>query len=130
HIYVEAKMIPGVERVRLAFESERRFRQGLERLHGEKTEAVFHNWYHAWAQPRQLEWDMRPGLAPIACPLLVVQGEQDEHATPQHARDIAASVPGAQLWLEPGGRHMLPQEAPELFNRRVLRFMQGQAGGG
>lgn len=126
HIYVEAKMIPGVEGIRFAFENEPRFRLGLERLHGAQTEAVFHNWYRAWVQPRQLSWDMRPSLACIACPALVAQGEEDEHATPQHARDLAASITGAQLWLEPGGRHMLPQEQPELFNRRVVQFLHGE----
>ena len=55
-------------------------------------------------------WDMRPILRQIGCPTLVVQGEADEHATPQHARDIADGIPGAELWLVPGAGHMLPQE--------------------
>jgi pimeloyl-ACP methyl ester carboxylesterase len=66
---------------------------------------------------------MRHVLKKIACPALVVQGFQDEHATPQHARDIAAAIPGAQLWLLQGAQHMLPQENAVVFNQRLLQFL-------
>ncbi len=123
HIYVEPKMRPGIESVRQAFENDVRFREGLRRLHADKTEAVFWNWYCGWVKPESLTWDMRPMLSRITCPVLVVQGEQDEHATPQHARDLAAGIPQASLWLVPSARHMLPQEDPERFNRQVLQFL-------
>jgi len=123
HIYVEPKMLPGIEGLRISFASDGRFREGLRRLHGEKTQAVFYNWYSGWVKPEHLTWDMRPLLAGITRPVLVVQGEADEHATPQHAKDIAASIPGAELWLEPGAGHMLPQEMSEEFNRRTLEFI-------
>jgi pimeloyl-ACP methyl ester carboxylesterase len=69
---------------------------------------------------------MRPLLGGITCPTLVIQGEQDEHASPQHARDIAAAIPGAGLWLLPGTGHMLPQEADECFNSRLIEFIGGK----
>jgi hypothetical protein len=31
--------------------------------------------------------------------MLVIQGENDEHATPQHALDIKENITGAELWL-------------------------------
>ncbi len=95
----------------------------MQRLHGEKTEAVFYNWYNGWYSERNRSWDMRPELGKIACPALVVQGEADEYASPQHARDLAAAIPGAELWLEPGAGHMLPQDEPDLFNLRLLAFL-------
>lgn len=124
HIYVEAKMQPGIAEVRKAFEADARFRKGLQHLHGDKTESVFWNWYNGWVKPDSLDWDMRPLLRSINCPALVVQGEQDEHATPQHAQDIANVIPSAELWIEPAARHMLPQEQPNLFNQRLLDFLR------
>jgi pimeloyl-ACP methyl ester carboxylesterase len=123
HIYVEPKMHPGIEGIRQTFEQDSRFRAGLRRLHGEKTEAVFRNWYEGWHKPENQSWDMRPLLRQITCPTLVVQGMDDEHATPQHARDIAAAIPGAELWLEPGVGHMLPQDKPQEFNHRTAAFL-------
>jgi pimeloyl-ACP methyl ester carboxylesterase len=124
HIYVEPKMGPGIEGVRQAYETDERFQQGLRRLHADKTDSVFYNWFNGWtARPENLAWDMRPVLRNIRCPSLIIQGIEDEHATPQHARDIAEAIPGARLWLAPGAAHMLPQEQPELFNRRLLEFL-------
>lgn len=123
HVYVEPKMAGSVLQVRAAFENEPRLREGLRRLHGEKTEQVFANWFDGWLTPGNLAWDMRPYLSGIGCPALVVQGEADEHATPQHARDIAAAIPQGVGWLVPQADHMLPQRVPEIFNQRLLEFL-------
>ncbi len=123
HIYVEPKMHPGIEGVKRAFENDPNFRQGLRRLHEDKVDAVFQGWYQGWRKPENLDWDMRSTLEDISCPTLVVQGLEDEHATPQHARDIAAAIPDARLWLLPQAGHMLPQDYPEEFNTRVCSFL-------
>ena len=68
---------------------------------------------------------MRPELKRIACPVLVVQGCEDEHTEPRHARETAANIPGAELWLVDGAAHMLPQDLPEVFNPRLLEFLTG-----
>ena len=124
HIYVEAKMIPSIQGIHHAFTHDARMRAGLQRLHGDKVDSVFQGWYQGWSKPEHLDWDMRPILSRIACPTLVVQGIEDDHATPQHAEDIAAEIPNAELWLEPGAGHMLPQNIPEEFNKRVLHFLE------
>jgi pimeloyl-ACP methyl ester carboxylesterase len=123
HIYVEERMVSGIETVRQAYQSDERFRRSLRRQHGAQAEAVFANWYGGWVKPGNQTWDMRPLLGSITCPVLVVQGTDDEHATQGHARDIAAGIPGAQLWLAEGARHMLPQEMPERFNQRIINFL-------
>jgi pimeloyl-ACP methyl ester carboxylesterase len=124
HIYLEEKMEPGIQGIRQAFEHDPRFREGLRRAHGDKFESTFYNWFNGWHTPQALDWDMRPQLAQITCPALVIQGEEDEHATPQHAREIAANIPNAALWLMPGAKHMLPQEQPELLNPKLLEFLE------
>lgn len=124
HVYVQAEMVRGVLGVQRDFEQDARFREGLRRIHGEKFEQTFYNWFDGWARCGCESWDMRPTLATITCPALVVQGTEDEHATPQHAIDTAAAIPGAELWLVEGGRHMLPQDQPEEFNVRLLEFME------
>ena len=124
HIYVEPSIPPGVQAVGEQYRHNARFRQGLRRLHGEQVDQTFHNWYDGWCALEGVAWDMRPVLALITCPALVVQGMQDEHATPQHALDIAAAIPGAELWLLEGARHMLPQEHATAFNQRLLQFFE------
>jgi pimeloyl-ACP methyl ester carboxylesterase len=123
HVYVEARMEPGIRGIQRAFEQDEHFRHGLRHAHGDKYESTFHNWFDGWYHMENLSWDMRPLLRQIRCPVLVVQGEQDEHATPQQAKDIAAAIPGAELWLVPGAGHMLPQEHGDIFNARLLEFL-------
>lgn len=51
------------------------------------------------------------GLPGLRVPTIVIQGAQDKLVKPQCARSIAASVPGAQLKMVPGG-HMAPYTHP------------------
>jgi len=127
HIYWEPKMIPGIESIRGAYEHNSRLRESLRRAHGDKFESVFYGWFNGWYRPENLAWDMSAELRKITCPAWVVQGMEDEHATPQHARDIAASIPNAELWLSPDAGHMLPQENADEFNARLLAFLTRNA---
>lgn len=57
--------------------------------------------------------DLRPHLADIACPLLVMGGDSDGLTPPDCAREIAAAVPQAHLEILADCGHMLTWERPE-----------------
>jgi pimeloyl-ACP methyl ester carboxylesterase len=61
---------------------------------------------------------------PITCPTLVMTGEDDHGNSPAMSRAIAAEIPGARLVILPGLRHMALAEAPEIFNARLLEFLE------
>lgn len=65
------------------------------------------------------------GLAGIRVPTIVIQGAQDKLVKPECGRSIAASVPGAQLRMVPGG-HMAPYTHPAA----VAAAVQALAGAG
>jgi pimeloyl-ACP methyl ester carboxylesterase len=60
---------------------------------------------------------------PIACPTLVMTGDEDYGNSPAMSRAIATEIPGSELVILPGLRHMAPAEAPELFNAKLLGFL-------
>jgi pimeloyl-ACP methyl ester carboxylesterase len=61
------------------------------------------------------------GLLPgIRCPALVLCGEQDNWAPADRHREMAASIPGAQLVLVPECGHMCTLERPEAVTRALL----------
>ena len=124
HTYVEPKMEPSLLEVQAAYRENRRFGRGMARAHGDKGQAVLQNWFDGWAKESNRTWDMRPILGQITCPALIIQGMEDEHATPQHAVNTAASIPGAEIWLVPEVGHMLPQDKSSDFNRKVLEFLR------
>ena len=56
--------------------------------------------------------DLRALLPAVACPTLVMVGADDALTPPEHAREIAAAVPGATLVVLARCGHMLSWEQP------------------
>jgi pimeloyl-ACP methyl ester carboxylesterase len=123
HIYVEAEVVSGMEMIKRSAGSHA-FLRSLEHEHGQRAQQLVEAWLTGWMRPENLEFNLRGFLPNVRCPTLVIQGEQDEHATPQHARDIASLVPQAALWLIPAAHHMPTHEVPDILNARVLEFLE------
>lgn len=66
--------------------------------------------------------DIRPQLAAITAPTLVIVGEQDIATPPDRARDIARAIDGARLVQVPGAAHLSALEQPERITRELLEF--------
>lgn len=60
--------------------------------------------------------DSVPYLAEIACPTLVVVGEEDQLTPPDLAREMAAKIKRAQLEVIADCGHMSTMEQPEVVN--------------
>jgi 2-succinyl-6-hydroxy-2,4-cyclohexadiene-1-carboxylate synthase len=61
-------------------------------------------------------------LGEIRCPTLVVAGQLDPRGR-ERAEAIAAGIPGAGLFIEPGAGHRIHLERPAAFRRAVLDFL-------
>jgi pimeloyl-ACP methyl ester carboxylesterase len=105
----------------------RRIRALLTMLHGDKGVALAEAWLTHWLDPANVPEGMDPMtmLAEVACPVLVIQGEEDEYALPKHAEDIHAYLPNSELWLIPGVGHMPHVTLGEEFCERVTAFFRG-----
>jgi pimeloyl-ACP methyl ester carboxylesterase len=126
HIDREAATLDGLRSLAQAVEAQP-LKGGLRREHGPKADALTRAWLARWLDPAMAGLTLQPALASIHCPTLVIQGELDEHATPEHARRIAAGIAGSELWLIPGVGHMPLHEVAEAFNARLLEFL-GRSG--
>lgn len=67
--------------------------------------------------------DLRPRLGAIRCPTWVACGEADRLTPPEHAREIAAAIPGARFELVPGAGHMLTMEQPGRIACGLLEWL-------
>ncbi len=67
--------------------------------------------------------DSTATLATIACPTLVVVGEEDQATPPAEAERMAAAVKGARLVRIPGAGHLSNLEAPAAFNAALSAFV-------
>jgi pimeloyl-ACP methyl ester carboxylesterase len=67
--------------------------------------------------------DMRPLLPLIVCPTLVLVGRSDPLTPPEHAQEMAALIPGAQLETLPQCGHMLTWEQPQRVNALLIDWL-------
>ncbi|SDJ41216.1 alpha/beta fold hydrolase [Streptomyces indicus] len=66
--------------------------------------------------------DLRPRLAGIKVPALVLCGEKDRSNIPL-AQELADGLPDAELRIVPGAGHIWNLEQPEQFTRTVREFI-------
>jgi 3-oxoadipate enol-lactonase len=66
--------------------------------------------------------DLRPALDRVAVPTLVLCGSKDRPNIPL-SRELAASIPGAELQIVPGANHLWNLQQPEAFNQILAAFV-------
>lgn len=71
------------------------------------------------------EVDLRPLLASVSAPTLVLAGNADPAMSVASAAELAASIPGASLQVISPGAHLLNVEQPDRFNRAVIDHLVG-----
>jgi pimeloyl-ACP methyl ester carboxylesterase len=67
--------------------------------------------------------DLRPHLAAIRCPTLVLVGDGDELTPPMLAKEIAGSITGARLVVVPASGHLSTLEQPVAVNTALVEWM-------
>jgi len=68
--------------------------------------------------------DLRPAVARLDAPLMVVAGTDDALTGPAHARALAGAVPGARLELIPDCGHTPQVERPAELARAIVPFLR------
>ena len=68
--------------------------------------------------------DLRTDLTRITAPTLVIGGADDPATPPQHQRDIADAVPGAELLIVEDAAHLASYERSATVNTALLRHLQ------
>jgi pimeloyl-ACP methyl ester carboxylesterase len=66
--------------------------------------------------------DSRPSLSAIACPTLVLVGEQDVLTPPDRAAEIAAGIPHARQVVVPDCGHLSTLEQPDAVTQALVDF--------
>jgi pimeloyl-ACP methyl ester carboxylesterase len=69
--------------------------------------------------------DLRPRLAAVTSPALVVWGESDRIADPDYGRAFARAIPGSEFELLGETGHMPQLETPEKLLTAITNFVDG-----
>jgi len=122
HVYVEPKMADGLRSIEEAAQRPA-LQRALAREHGGQARQLLQAWLNGWRMHGRTTLDLERYLPLIECPTLVIQGLEDQHATQQHALDLAAKIQQSTLWLIPNVAHMPMSEVPQAFNQRLISFL-------
>ena len=94
HVLVEDLTIAGIELAAQHYHKNK-VCQKLEKYHGAKANDLFWAWADTWLNPAFRNWNASHFLPEINCPVLLVQGREDEFATLDQI-DLIAKEIGSQ----------------------------------
>jgi pimeloyl-ACP methyl ester carboxylesterase/predicted glycosyltransferase len=78
-----------------------------------------------WVREAWINQDVRDHASRVACPTLVIHGDDDRRVPFVKGQQIHALVPGAKLLQIGGGGHVTLARDPVVFNRAVRDFIGG-----
>ena len=122
HIVVEDLSVASIEKAKTAYETTD-LRSKLARYHDD-PDSAFWGWNRIWLHPPFRQWSIEAEIASIACPLLAVQGVDDEYGTLEQIRGIARRVPQTRLLEIPACGHSPHKDQPEALLSASTHFIR------
>ncbi|MSP48710.1 MAG: alpha/beta hydrolase [Alphaproteobacteria bacterium] len=104
HVFVEDVTIRSIAEAKVTFETTK-LGERLGRYHRDAA-AAFWDWNDIWLHPDFRSWNIEACLPAIACPVLAMQGVEDEYGTGAQVEAIVAGVgSSARTLMLPACRH-------------------------
>jgi pimeloyl-ACP methyl ester carboxylesterase len=125
HVFVEDVSVRSIEGAREAFATTD-LRERLGRYHAD-PENAFLGWNDPWLSREFRAWNIEDYLPGIACPVLALQGEDDEYGTMAQLDSIRRHVPHATIVPLPGCRHSPHRDRPEEVLDRIAALVASVA---
>jgi pimeloyl-ACP methyl ester carboxylesterase len=122
HVFVEPISVASIEAVRAAY-LETDLRERLAKYHDD-PESPFWGWNEIWLDRRFRDWNIEDDIGRIECPVLAVQGCEDEHGTMEQVHAIRRRIASTQVVALDDCRHSPHRDQPERLIEAVARFMR------
>jgi pimeloyl-ACP methyl ester carboxylesterase len=122
HLFVEEVSVRSIEAARQAYDH-RDLRMRLGRYHRDPDSAFF-GWNDIWLDPAFRAWNIEEEMARIRCPVLAIQGEDDEYGTMAQIDRLALRVPQAKLVKLAACGHSPHRDQPDRVVDAVGAFMR------
>ncbi len=121
HVMVEDIAIDGIKRTRQVY-LDTDLKQRLAKYH-QDPDSAFWGWNDIWLDPEFRAWNIEEFLAPIACPVLAIQGEDDEYATMDQIERIGRQCRDVELVRLADCRHSPHKDQPQQVIAAVAEFV-------
>ena len=121
HIFVEDVTVQGIRDAVLAYNTTD-LPQRLARYHRD-VDSVFHAWTDTWQQPEFLDWNIEREIERIRCPVLAMQGVDDQYGTLEQVRGIGRRVTNTRVVEIPECGHSPHKDQPEVVAKAFLQLL-------
>ena len=122
HVFVEDISIASIDEVRRQYETTD-LREKLARRHAD-PDAAFRGWNDIWLAPTFRRWNIEGCLPGVRCPLLLIQGRDDEYGSAAQLDAIERQVGGTVARLELADcRHSPHRDQPEATLAAIVDFV-------
>jgi pimeloyl-ACP methyl ester carboxylesterase len=122
HVFVEDICIRSIEQAKREFENTD-LPQRLGRYHRDPRR-TFYLWNDVWLDPEFCAWNIEQVLPGVGCPVLALQGIDDEYGTMAQLDAIQARVRGrCELVKLPACGHSPHRDQPEAVLAALTRFV-------
>jgi pimeloyl-ACP methyl ester carboxylesterase len=126
HVFVEDLSVSSIAKIRTAYQTTD-LPKKLGRYH-DHVDETFWGWNDIWLDPRFRSWNIEDSLSDISCPVLVIQGEDDEYGTLAQVEAIKKRVPGTESLVLQECGHSPHRDQPEKTLAAITKFVQRVAG--
>jgi pimeloyl-ACP methyl ester carboxylesterase len=126
HIYVEEITLQGIQKAR-ENPNLHTVKEKLKKYHGDKTDDIFSAWADTWLSEAFRNWNIADLLEGISCPILLIQGLDDEYASPLHVEKIKEAMPGAasiESFLPENCGHIPHFQAADAVFSEITKFIK------
>ncbi len=131
HLFVEPVCTDAIAEIARRYEAPG-LREQLARYHDD-VDGAFRPWTAIWLSDAFAAWTIEKEVASIRCPILAIQGEDDQYGTMRQLDRIGELQPDAQLLKLPDCRHSPHLDRPDEVVEAVAAFCRAiaakQAGG-
>jgi len=122
HVFVEDMSIASIAEVRRQYDTTD-LRQRLARRHAD-PDAAFRGWNDIWRAPAFRSWNIEACLPGVRCPLLMIQGRDDEYGSAAQLDAIERQVGGKVARIELADcRHSPHRDQPEATLAAIADFV-------
>jgi pimeloyl-ACP methyl ester carboxylesterase len=121
HVFVEDVSVQSIAKANVAYQTSD-LPKKLGRYH-RHPDATFWGWRDIWLDPAFRNWNIESSLDSIRCPVLVIQGEDDEYGTERQIQAIQARIPWAEVLMLPGCGHAPHRDHPRATLDRIVSFL-------
>ena len=122
HVFVEEYGLASIRAAKVGFETTD-FRAKLARYHAHVDE-TFWAWNDIWLDPAFPQWNIESYLDTIHCPVLCIQGEDDEYGTPAQVEAIRAQIPQTEILMLPNCKHSPHRDHPAATLEKMAEFVE------